>query len=79
MKPLLTIVSILLMVVSAAHLVRLIFQLDIIMGGFIIPIWVSIFGFIITLVLAMLLWRENKKEFVKTHLSPLKIIKKGKV
>jgi len=73
MNPVLTIVSILLLGVSAAHLLRLIFQIDIIIGGFIVPMWVSIVGFIIPLALALLLWRENRKEFVKTHLSPLEI------
>ena len=78
MKPLITIVAILLMGISAAHLVRVIFQVEILIGGFIIPIWVSIIGFIIPLVLALLLDRENKKELIKTQLSPMKIIKKGK-
>ena len=76
MKPLLTIVSIIFMGISMAHLLRLIFQVDIIIGGFIIPIWVSILGFIIPLMLALLLWRENRKEFIKSHLSPIKITKK---
>ncbi len=76
MKPLITIVAILLMAISAAHLVRIIFQVEILIGGFIIPIWVSIIGFIIPLVLALLLDRENKKELIKTRLSPMKIIKK---
>jgi hypothetical protein len=76
MKPLITIVAILLVGISAAHLVRIIFQVEILVGGFIIPIWVSIIGFIIPLVLALLLDRENKKELIKTQLSPMKIIKK---
>jgi membrane associated rhomboid family serine protease len=76
MKPLITIVAILLMCVSAAHLVRIILQVEILIGGFIIPIWVSIIGFIIPLVLALLLDRENRKELIKAQLSPLTIIKK---
>jgi hypothetical protein len=76
MKPLITIVAILLTGISVAHLVRIIFQVEILIGGFIIPIWVSIIGFIIPLVLALLLDRENKKELIKTQLSPMKIIKK---
>lgn len=76
MKPLLTIVSILLTGVSAAHLLRLLFQVEMTVGGLSIPVWVSIFGFIIPLALALLLWRENRKEFIKTQLSPLKITKK---
>ncbi|MCX5830657.1 MAG: hypothetical protein NT140_01990 [Deltaproteobacteria bacterium] len=78
MKPLITVVAILLMAISAAHLVRIIFQVDILIGGFIIPIWVSIIGFIIPLVLALLLDRENKKELIKTQLAPMKIIRKEK-
>jgi hypothetical protein len=76
MKPLITIVAILLTGISVAHLVRIIFQVEILVGGFIIPIWVSIIGFIIPLVLTLLLDRENKKELIKTQLSPMKIIKK---
>jgi hypothetical protein len=76
MKPLITIVAILLMAISAAHLVRVIFQVDIRIGGFIIPIWVSIIGFIIPLVLALLLDRENRKELIKTKPAPMKIIRK---
>ena len=78
MKPLITIVAILLMAISAAHLVRIIFQVEILIGGFIIPIWVSIIGFIIPLVLALLLDRENRKELIKTQLAPMKIIRKEK-
>ncbi len=78
MKPVTTIVTILFMGISAAHLLRVIFQVDIIIGGFIIPVWVSIFGFIIPLVLAILLDRENKKELIKSQLLPVKIIKKEK-
>lgn len=61
MKPATTIVTILLVGISAAHLLRLLFQVEIIVGGFHMPVWLSIFGFIIPLVLALLLWRENKR------------------
>jgi hypothetical protein len=61
MKPATTIVTILLVCISAAHLLSLIFQVEIIVGVFHMPVWLSIFGFIIPLVLALLLWRENKR------------------
>ncbi|MBU3931126.1 MAG: hypothetical protein KKF01_01585 [Proteobacteria bacterium] len=61
MKPITTIVTILLMGISAAHLVRIIFQVEMTVGGFHMPVWLSIFGFIIPLVLALMLWRENGK------------------
>ncbi|MCK9392316.1 MAG: hypothetical protein M0Q01_12215 [Syntrophales bacterium] len=61
MKPVTTIVVLLLIAISIAQLLRLIFQVEIIAAGFQIPVWISIFGFIIPLVLALLLWRENRK------------------
>jgi len=61
MKPITTIVVLLLLVISIAQLLRLIFQVEIIAAGFYIPVWLSIFGFIIPAILALLLWRENKK------------------
>ena len=61
MKPATTIVTILLVGISAAHLLRLIFQAEMIVGDFHMPVWLSIFGFILPLVLALLLWRENRK------------------
>ncbi|MEI7638886.1 MAG: hypothetical protein WCJ37_16380 [Syntrophus sp. (in: bacteria)] len=61
MKPVTTIVVFLLIAISIAQLLRLIFQVEIIAAGFQIPVWISIFGFIIPLVLALLLWRENRK------------------
>jgi hypothetical protein len=61
MKPAATIVTILLVAISAAHLLRLIFQVEMIVGGIHMPVWLSIFGFIIPPVLALLLWRENKR------------------
>jgi hypothetical protein len=61
MKPVATIVVIILVTISIAQLLRLIFQVEIIAAGFYIPVWLSIFGFIVPLVLALLLWRENKR------------------
>jgi hypothetical protein len=52
MKPMTTIATILLVGISAAHLLRLIFQAEMTIGGFHVPVWLSIFGLIIPLVLA---------------------------
>ena len=78
MQFLISIVAILLMGVSAAHLVKIIFRVEVLVGGFIIPIWISIIGFIVPLVLALLLDRNNRKELIKKQLKPMKIIKKYK-
>jgi len=61
MKPVTTIVVLLLIVISIAQLLRLIFQVEIIAAGIHIPVWLSIFGFIIPAILALMLWRENRK------------------
>lgn len=58
MKPAATLVTFLLVVISIAHLVRMILRIDITVGGLHIPVWVSAFGFIVPLLLALLLWRE---------------------
>jgi ABC-type branched-subunit amino acid transport system permease subunit len=61
MKPVTTIVFFLLAAISMAHLLRLIFQVDVVTNGMAIPIWLSIFGCIVPAVLAFMLCRENKK------------------
>ena len=61
MKPVTTIVVILLSAISIAQLLRLIFQVNIVANGMTIPIWLSIFGCIVPAVLAFMLWRENRK------------------
>lgn len=61
MKPATTIVTLLLIAISIAHLVRIIFQIDIVVNGMNVPILVSVLGWIVPLVLALMLWRENKR------------------
>ena len=61
MKPVTTIVVILLSAISIAHLLRLFFQVDVVANGVNIPIWLSIFGCVVPAVLAFMLWRENRK------------------
>ena len=60
MKPVTTIVVLLLVAISIAHLLRLILQVDIVANGMNIPIWLSILGCIVPTVLAFMLWRENR-------------------
>jgi hypothetical protein len=60
-KPVTTIVAILLMAISIAHLLRLILQVNIVANGVNIPVWLSIMGCIIPAVLVFMLWRENRK------------------
>lgn len=46
--------------VALLHLLRLVFGWEVIIGGVIIPFWVSVIGFLAAGVLAVLLWREMK-------------------
>lgn len=61
MKPATTIVAALLIVISIAHLLRLVFQVNIVINGSPIPLWASILGCIGSSLLAFFLWRENRK------------------
>jgi len=61
MKPVTTIVVILLSAISIAQLLRLVFQVNIVANGMTIPIWLSIFGCVVPAVLVFMLWRENRK------------------
>ena len=65
MKPVTTIVALLLVAVSMAQMLRIIFQVSIVANGMVIPIWLSIFGCIIPAGLAFMLWRENRKDVMQ--------------
>lgn len=61
MKPVSAIVAVLLLLVAVIHLIRIIFGVELVIGGTIIPMWTSLLGCIIPAVLAVLLWREGRK------------------
>ncbi|MGD0572160.1 MAG: hypothetical protein ABSB11_03980 [Sedimentisphaerales bacterium] len=61
MKPATTITVIFLLIVSIAHLLRLILQVKVITNLFVVPMWMSIPACIVTAALAIWLWKENKK------------------
>ena len=50
----------LLTLVAFAHLLRLIYALDITAGAWIIPQWVSVLGVIVPGTVAWLLWKESR-------------------
>jgi len=56
-----TIAAIFLFLVSIVHLLRLIFQVKVTANTFEIPLWMSIPACIVTAVLAIWLFIENKK------------------
>jgi hypothetical protein len=59
MKPATLVAIIFLSVVALLHLVRLFFHVELTINGAMVPLWVSIVGFLFTAGLAILMWREN--------------------
>jgi hypothetical protein len=61
-KPFSTIAVVIFSILSLAHLLRLFFQWEVIVNGFIVPEWVSAPVFIILGALAFMLWREARRQ-----------------
>ncbi|MGB8225831.1 MAG: hypothetical protein WCE45_03035 [Sedimentisphaerales bacterium] len=61
MKPSVKVVTIFLLLVSLAHLLRLIFQAKVMLNNTEIPMWMSVAACVVTAILATWLWKENKK------------------
>ena len=60
MKPFTAAAAVLLGIVALAHLYRLIWPVEIIVGGQSIPQWVSIGGLLVPGALSLALWREAR-------------------
>jgi uncharacterized membrane protein YjjP (DUF1212 family) len=60
-KPATTIAIVLFSLIAVIHILRLVFHWEIVAAGFVIPLWVSVPGFIVTGGLAFLLWKEMKR------------------
>jgi membrane protein implicated in regulation of membrane protease activity len=61
MKPFTTIAVIVFSLIALIHLLRLFFGWEVIINGMILPIWISVPGFLIASGLALMLWRESRK------------------
>lgn len=61
MKPFTKIAIAVFSLVALLHLLRLVFGWEVIISGIVIPLWVSVIGFIAAGVLAVLLWREMRE------------------
>jgi hypothetical protein len=58
MRPASLIAAFVFSLVAIAHLLRLIFQVQVLVGGATLPMWVSVAGAIVPGALAVALWRE---------------------
>lgn len=61
MKPATMITVLFLAMVAVAHLLRLVLGVEVIAGGFVIPLWVSVIACVVPAGLAVGLWRENRQ------------------
>lgn len=60
MKPMTTIAAMLLFLIALAHLLRLVFQVEIIVNGVTLPMWASILGCVVPAFIAIMLLREKR-------------------
>ena len=61
MNPVARLVTIFLGLVALGHLLRLVFQVEVMAGGVHIPLWTSALACVVTGGLAILLWRESRR------------------
>lgn len=59
MKPFTSFAVALFALIAVAHVLRLIFAWEVVVAGFVIPVWWSFAGFLIAGGLALMLWRET--------------------
>jgi hypothetical protein len=48
-------------VIAVAHLLRVLFQVEVTAGGRIVPVWMSFVAFLFCGALAILLWLEHRR------------------
>ena len=58
MKPFTMIAIGIFSLICLVHMVRLVYGLDIVIGGWSVPLWVSVPGAVVTGGLAFMLWKE---------------------
>jgi hypothetical protein len=51
-----------LVVVAIMHLLRLVLHVEVKVGSMIVPMWISIFAFVFTCGLAIMLWLEYRRK-----------------
>jgi hypothetical protein len=61
MKPFTTLAAALFGLIALAHLYRLVRGFEVVVGGTVIPQWLSIVGLVIGAGMALMLWREARR------------------
>ena len=62
MKPASLVVAIVLDLVAVMHLLRLVFQVNVTIGGWVVPMWVSVVGCIAATALSFLVFLEARSK-----------------
>ena len=60
-KPATFLAAVLFSIISLLHLIRLIVGMEVSIGGWPVPAWISFPGFAFTAILAVALWRERAR------------------
>ena len=60
MKPASLLVAILLSIIAVVHILRLVFHTEVLIGGWVLPMWVSGVGAVAAAVLSVLVFREAR-------------------
>ena len=53
----LTVAGVLFFVVAILHLTRVLFHVEVLIGGFIVPMWVSVAGFVVAFALSLWMFK----------------------
>ena len=61
MKPFTTLAVIVFTIVAIVQLVRVIEGWTVVIASFTVPIWASIIAFVLAALLAVMVWRENRR------------------
>lgn len=61
MRPATSAAAIILLVVAAAHVLRLVYGWQVTVADGIVPMWVSVVGALVAGTLAVLIWRESRR------------------
>jgi Na+/proline symporter len=61
MKPASFLAVLLLALIAIAHLLRLVFRVEVTVDGVSIPLWASVIACVVPALIALMLWRESRK------------------
>jgi hypothetical protein len=67
MKPASLLAVLIFSLVALSHLLRLVLRVEVLIGGAVMPMWVSVVGLVVTAALAAALWRESRSSNLPEH------------